>query len=204
MAREYNSDDFLIRTKQDAQEANKYLISIDEDLSDASNYRDVFEIIREAQECDVVEIILNTTGGDVFTMIQFVEELKTCKATTRAIIYRAFSAGAMIALACDEVITCTLSCMMIHTISWGVDGKTQEMKDQACFIHAMNKLLDDKLLAGFLTDEELKQLEFGKDFWFLSDDIIKRFKKRNEYLNDVISKIQKKTRKKSNEKKSNL
>jgi len=153
-------------------------INIDEDISNPNEYRDAFHKLRTASDNDVIRLIINSHGGILDTAIQFYDCLKNTKAKTEAEIHVAYSAGAMIALSCDDIIVNEFSSMMIHCLSWVSSGKVPEIIAKSDFIEDWNKIIKNRVYKGFLTDIEIEKINEGIDLWFLAPEIEKRLKKR--------------------------
>ena len=72
--------------------SNKYVINIDEDIAEEIKYREIFKIIENATENDIVQFNIACNGGNVDTTVIFVNLLRKTKAKTIANLYRAYSA----------------------------------------------------------------------------------------------------------------
>lgn len=155
----------------------EYIINIDNDIGDISQYRKICKILRKAKKNDKVIFILNSFGGYVHTIVQLYNHIIDTKAKTEAILYTAYSATAMIALACDKIIVKKFASMMVHSISGGASGKTGEIISQVTFTEKLDKELNEKIYKTFLTDKEMKEVIKGKDFWFSEIELKKRLKK---------------------------
>jgi ATP-dependent protease ClpP protease subunit len=154
----------------------EYIFFLDEEVLEAKEYRAFYKVCKNATEYDIVKIVFNSVGGFVSSLIQLFNCLLTTKAKTIAEIYEAHSAAFSLALSCDEIIVMKHANAMIHSLSFGTQGKAHNVQDQANMIDKQNNLLLQDICKGFLTQEEIKQVVEGKDIWFLESEIIKRLK----------------------------
>lgn len=154
----------------------EYTISLDQDIDSPDNYRAVFEILDIATVNDSIKFNINTHGGYVHTMVQFYHHMLNCKAHITGIIHTAYSAGAFIALCCDEIIPSRFGGMMLHSMSFGAWGKVEDVQGQTNFNSAQDKDIAKTVFQGFLSKQELQQLNKGTEFWFNSEEINKRLK----------------------------
>ena len=88
---------------------------------------------------------------------------------------------------------------MIHSYSGGAFGKAHEIYSSIDFDKEWFKNLCEDIYSGFLTDDEIKEVLDGKDFWFNADETYKRlieYKKRFEKENEKEKKDSKPEKKK--------
>lgn len=146
-------------------------------------YQEVLDRIEMLGENDEIEVVIDSVGGDLDGCIAICDALQTTEATvTGILVNRAFSAGAFIALCCDNLEVRPNARMMIHSYSGGYAGKDHELELDFMF----NKQFIRKFLArcceGFLDEKELAEMYNGKDWWFNFEDIVERLKNRQELL----------------------
>lgn len=151
-------------------------------ITDPKDWVDELELIRNASENDVIKLYINSEGGSAFTAIQFLKAMAESDAHIIASI-EAFcaSAATFIFLAADEYELSPDAIMMCHNYSSGQIGKGNELYYQAIAERKWSERLIGEHYKGFLTDVEISQLLEGKDFWFLSEEIVERVKKYAEY-----------------------
>lgn len=154
----------------------EYFIEFDEEIKDPNYYRPVYEILDSATSEDIIYVELNTPGGNCDTLVQVYNKLQKTPAKTIAKIYQAVSAGAYIALSCDEIQPQPFCSMMIHNVSTGSDSKIQEFKDFATFTSAQNAEFLNKLAKGFLTTTEIEDIKKGVDLWLNESQIKQKLK----------------------------
>ena len=153
-----------------------YIINLDTTILDSSEYRNVFSILRDAAEFDKITLIIDTDGGCVNTMLQFYNYLLHTKAKTTAEIYTAVSAGAFIAMCCDNIIFKDFSTMMIHQAYQIVSGDLFEFQERLAFLIKQNKLISECVYSGFLTKDEISKINAGQDIWIDQKSGIARLK----------------------------
>jgi ATP-dependent protease ClpP protease subunit len=59
---------------------HEYIISIDSDISEPENYREVFEVLRTAKVGDIAYLNINSYGGYIHSMVEFYDVLLNTKA----------------------------------------------------------------------------------------------------------------------------
>ena len=155
---------------------NEYYINLDQDISSPETYREVFNTLRNATEGEVVYLNINSFGGYIHSMVQFVDSLLTTKAKTIAHVYTAYSAAAVIALSCDILRFKPFSSMMVHSLSTSTYGKIDDVESYAKFASKQDKEIADNIYQGFLTKEEIKAVNKGKDLWMNREECEVRMK----------------------------
>lgn len=171
----------LIRTI--TQQMNTHLVFIDDDIVSPSNYRDVIHCLATCNENDSVNLLVNSSGGRTDSIWQIIEAMKGCRGDVSVtVIGAAYSAASMLACMAPECYIADSAEFMLHTAHYGSIGTVPNVKGQTDFAtRQINKLLD-QAYKGFLTDKELEELKNGKEFWFDSDESIRRMGKRYKYL----------------------
>jgi len=149
------------------------------EMDEASEYVDWFNEIRHANSNDVVKIYINSPGGDLFTMIQFLRVLRESKAHIIGSVEGAcMSAATVILLACDSYEISDHSNFMVHNYSGGAFGKGGEMKDQLAFESKWAEGFLHDVYKDFLTESEITSMLDGKDIWMSSGEVIDRLNAR--------------------------
>jgi ATP-dependent protease ClpP protease subunit len=156
---------------------NIHHIFLDDDIETPKNYRQVFNLLRSATQNDIINVVINTNGGDIKTTLQIHHYLMMTDATTVAEIHSAYSAVSLIALSCDNMNVAPYSTMMIHSITTMSFGKLHEVEAHRNFISALNENFVKQIYDTFLTTQEMESILSGKDIWLMSDEIIRRLKK---------------------------
>ena len=162
---------------------------------DSSLYNSYFELLEKAREEDTIIFYFNSPGGSVTTLNLFINALRRCKSKTIiARVNYAASAAALLALFCDNIEFDTNATLMLHDFYTVEHGKSQNI--EASFnhtkkeIHGLMKLICKKVLS----EEEIKDMLNGKDFYFNGEEVIIRLKK---YANKLMKELEQKKNSKS-------
>ena len=101
------------------------------EIGSAEDYVEWFDAIRHASEYDTIKIYINSSGGDLFTAIQFMRVLAESEAAIICSVEGAcMSAATMIFMCADSFEVTPHSIFMFHNYSGGTIGKGGEMIDQ--------------------------------------------------------------------------
>lgn len=143
----------------------------------------LINLLEVAEESDTIYITIAGPGGRVEIGQALVEAIRRSKAVVVGRL-RGLSCASMhsvILLACDYIDLSSGTRMMLHTYSGGAYGtgggnilRDAESLEIAC------KELQDSLVEGFLTEEELAKINSSNhDLYFTGTDLVKRV--RNMY-----------------------
>lgn len=155
-------------------------------------------LIRTASENDVIYLHINCYGGDVMSSIQLMRALSESRAQVVASVEGAcMSAATFIFLIADAFEISDHSMFMFHNYSGFTFGKGNEMKEQIFHEEKWANNLMKTIYKGFLTEEEINEIQNGKDYWMAPEEVGKRLEKRNESLTKPKSKRKAPTKKKS-------
>lgn len=150
-------------------------------IEEPSEYVSWFEIMRNAGEGDVIQIHINSYGGDLFTAIQFLRAIADTQAHVICSVEGAcMSAATMIFLCADTFEVSEHSIFMFHNYSGGTFGKGGEMIDQLVHERKWSEHLLKRIYAEFLTESEVESLLANKDIWMDGDAVLKRLTTRHE------------------------
>lgn len=157
-------------------------------LKDTNIYpKNIAEALKGAEE---VHVHINSYGGDVFAGVAIANILKNHKGKTIAYIDGlAASAASIIAFGCNEIVIPSDAYLMIHRVSCGMFGNTDDFLRQ---IEVMEKIEEgiinsyiEKAIEG-VTREQIKDFMFNET-WFTGEDTAKYFNvtvdKSTKYLN---------------------
>ena len=161
--------------------ATQYDVFLDTDISEPSDYRELNYLLNTATENDQFNFYINSPGGQLNTALMLIESLKVTNAATTAIVQgECHSAASMILMYCDNALILDSAHMMLHTATYGTVGNTGNVKAHTEFTTKQVEKLLDETYAGFITEEEMKQVKLGVEFWFDAEEIRTRLKKRLE------------------------
>jgi ATP-dependent protease ClpP protease subunit len=138
-------------------------------------YVDVIESIRNAGPNDVIQIIINSGGGDLMTGLQLREAMLKSQAHIQCVVEgQCASAATMIFLAGHELVANEFSVFMFHNYSGGTFGKGGEMHEQISFERRWSIQLMTSIYKDFLTKAEITAMLDGKDFWMTGNEVMDR------------------------------
>lgn len=149
------------------------------EITDAKDYIEWFETIRNAGETDAIKIHINSPGGNLFTAIQFMRVLAESDAMIIASVEGAcMSAATMIFLCADKFEISEHSMFMFHNYSGIAVGKGGEMYDNIVHERKWSDKIMRKIYDGFLTKAEIESILNNKDIWMEGEEVIKRLKSK--------------------------
>jgi ATP-dependent protease ClpP protease subunit len=154
----------------------KITIEIDGDFTEPATFRDRIQAIESAKTGEEIILRINSAGGSTMSAQAFYSALLKTRARTKAVIINAYSSGSIVAMSCDEIELTPFCSLMIHNASGGTGGKLGDMAGYATFKNDYIAEWFAQLYAGFLTDEELKDVAKGQDFWLKEAQIRERLK----------------------------
>lgn len=138
-------------------------------------YTDLLYTLRTAGKTDMILLHLNTPGGNFDTGLQIINNIGASEARVITILEaRAYSMGAMIFLAGDELIVHDTCQLMFHNYSSALIGKGNEQQAQVLAISKWFEKVMRQVCKPFLADEEVARILRGEDIWMDSDDIRRR------------------------------
>jgi len=138
-------------------------------------YTELLYALRTASPTDLILLHLNTPGGNFDTGLQIINNIAASDARVVTILEaRAYSMGALIFLAGDELIVHDTCQLMFHNYSSALIGKGNEQQAQVVAISKWFEKVIRHVCKPFLTDEEVARILRGEDIWMDSDDIRRR------------------------------
>ncbi len=152
----------------------------------AEQFIPAVQALQDAGPEDNVIVHLSTGGGSVDATDTFLTALSNTLAKTVMINATGgvHSAGTYILLwAADMGYDIQFSdgfYSMVHTGSFGYGGKLSDFKSAVRFLMDKDEADTWKTYKGFLTDEEIEHLLFGREFWFDAYEFSVRLQKRND------------------------
>lgn len=158
-----------------------YLINEIEDIKD---YIDFLRAVDSCRPQDEIIVHINNYGGTIDVAWNIYDCLKTSDANvTISIESVCASCASMIMLAGNAWNVSTHAYVVVHAWSGAEWGKWNEIKERYKFDEKfmVNKFYG--IYKNFMTDEEIEQCLNGKDFYFDSEETVKRL---NHYQKDAI------------------
>jgi ATP-dependent protease ClpP protease subunit len=156
-----------------------------------------FEIMRNAGENDIIQININSPGGDLFTAIQFLRAIADTPAHVICSVEGAcMSAATMIFLTADTFEVSEHSMFMFHNYSSATFGKGGEMYDNIIHERKWSEHLLRRIYADFLNEDEIASLLANKDIWMDGEEVLKRLKLRHDKFEKAAKIAEKDAKKK--------
>lgn len=164
-------------------------------VEESSEYISWFEIMRNAGEHDIIQIHINSYGGDLFCAIQFLRAIADTQAHVICSVEGAcMSAATMIFLTADSFEVSEHSMFMFHNYSSMTFGKGGEMYDNIMHERKWSEHLLRRIYDKFLTESEIQSLLANKDIWMDGDEVLKRLESRAKLFEKEHKALQAKTR----------
>ena len=175
----YEKDPNLVIKNQGNRVVVDYYLG--DSIDSNNNYMQLLQVLNDLTSNDEITIHIASPGGSIDTALQIVNAMKLSDGTvnTRAEGLCA-SAATFIWLAGQNVYTSPYSTFLFHTCSYCTWGKFNEVKEYSKFFESWFEQIIREIYKGFLTEEEITQMNGGKDFWFNADEAIERLKKSKE------------------------
>lgn len=185
-----NLQEFIVPTGGQQPRINKsplaylYTIDYDEDIGEPSDYREDFLTFRAATQNDVIQLMCNSNGGSLQTLIQLINNIRACDAhIVTQIEGVAHSAASALFLAGQEYVVAPNTCMLIHESTFGVMESSAKLHAHVDFSKKHTRACFEDFYHNFLTPEEIDSVLQGHDMWLDSDEIIERLQRKAELDN---------------------
>lgn len=167
---------------------NFYLFGV---IDSPKQFVGAVEVLRDATEDDEFVINLQTPGGSLAATDTLLQAIANTKAHVHInATGDVCSAGTAIMLAGDSFTISDHARFMIHNGSAGSGGKTSDYKAWALSDIAYMEQFMQRTYEHFFTEEELKQLIDGKDFWLTPAEFVERSERRNKIFQEQVEKAQ--------------
>ncbi|MDK2124512.1 Clp protease ClpP [Parachitinimonas caeni] len=141
-------------------------------------YTDLLSSLRSANETDLIYLHLNTPGGNFDTGLQIINNVRSSPARVITVLEaRAYSMGALLFLAGDELLVHDNCQLMFHNYSGSFIGKGNEQHAQVMAIGRWFEKVMSRICHPFLSREEIDHILRGEDIWMDSDEIRRRLHK---------------------------
>jgi ATP-dependent protease ClpP protease subunit len=176
-------DSGMFRVTYTPSQAGRFAIYLFGAIESPEQFTEAVEAFRAASEGDIVEVFLQSPGGDVDATDLFLQAMHECEGR---VIVRAtggcHSAASVILMHAPEFTLSPGFNCLIHNGSIGHGGKYSDWKSAGKFY--TDFLEDDmrRTYRGFLTEDEIEEMIDGKDFWLDAPAFIERWKARAAYF----------------------
>jgi ATP-dependent protease ClpP protease subunit len=171
-----DNDNILIINNQKI--FNEYSVDISDEIGEPKAYRELFFLLRNASNQDVIVLYINSPGGNLDTGISIINAIRSCPGRVASVLTGPVcSMAPLIALVADKVFVEEDVYMMFHDYSGGAVGKGNEQLAQIKVEKAFYDELFKRIVKGFLNTKEINRILTGSDLYLDRSDIIKRLKK---------------------------
>ena len=175
----HNQSQKLLRKEMTSTLYEYYLVG---EIGDASEYIELCDVLRSANENDQVVIRINSGGGSLATANMVVNAIRESQAHVHGFIESTCaSAATLIYLACHSYSLSEDADMMIHTSSSLYGGKEHEQHSYVTFSRKKIHKMVRNRYAGFLTEKEIENVLNGQDYYFDSEEIAERLENYTEF-----------------------
>jgi ATP-dependent Clp protease protease subunit len=138
-------------------------------------YTELFYTLRTASETDLIYLHLNSSGGDFDTGLQIINNMLASDAHVVTVLEaRAYSMGAFIFLAGDELVVHDNCQLLFHIYSGVFAGKGNEQQAQGLALSRWFEKFMTRICQPFLSVNETKSILKGTELWMDSDEIRQR------------------------------
>ena len=173
----------VIKQNADSKTVDFYLTG---EVSWVSEYIDFLRAIDDCKSGDQIQIHINNYGGYIDTALNIYDALVKSEADVLIFIEGACaSAASIIMLAGNGWEVLPHAYVMVHSWSGSYGGKWHEIKSKLKYDEEVFNKQFCEIYKKFMTDEEIKQCLDGKDFYFDSEETVKRLE---EYSKESLEK----------------
>ena len=184
------NDVLQVRENNNRKEIDFYLIDIIDDIAD------YIDFLREVDSCrngDLITIHINCYGGNADVGMNIYDCLRQSPANVEVSIEGACCSCASIIMLAGNCWRVTPHAhVMVHSWSEGICGKWNEIISKFNYDKCVFEKQFKELYKDFLTDEEIEDCLKGKDFYFDSNETVKRlntYQKEDIEYDEAIKKI---------------
>ena len=140
-------------------------------IEDFEDYDDLIEQLGKVSENDVVNVRLNTPGGDCSIGFWLIDQFMALPCPVHMIVeYPTYSMGAIMALCGDTLTFAPNTYIMFHDYSGGSKGKGEETYQYSVNYRKVFKDRFTRLCKPFLSQSEINNMFNGKDIYIHNDD----------------------------------
>lgn len=178
--------------QQESQTFSRVKLILNEDIKEPFHYNDVLHRIDTLQEGDLLEVYIDTVGGNLDGCIAIIDAIENTAAEVIGFLKnKAYSAGSAIALSCPSLNISPNARMMIHSWHGGFGGKNNEIVSDYEFNTKYLANWFEGVYKHFLTAKEIQEVAQGRDIYLNADEILERLERKNNILQKEIKKTQK-------------
>jgi ATP-dependent Clp protease protease subunit len=143
------------------QAYEKYIIPIME-INKEDDAKDI-----PIEERRPIKIYIACNGGDVVSGMSLINIIKVSKTPTIAIVFHAYSMGALISIACDARFCYEFSTFMFHDGMSGAQTTTTKMLDYLKHLSKQENKVKDFIVENTNISKQMVNKKYSND-WFLN------------------------------------
>jgi ATP-dependent protease ClpP protease subunit len=159
--------------------AGKYTIYLYGLIESPNQFIDAIDVLDSATPLDLVDIQLQTPGGNLDAADAFIHAMRRCSAKVKVTATGGVhSAGTLILLNADEFELSEGFNALVHNGSCGPAGKFSDWEAEAAHTKRYMRKVFESNYKHFLTDDELEAMIGGKDIWLDAEGFVERWERR--------------------------
>lgn len=160
-------------------------------ISTPEVYNELCYLLHTADDKRVFTLFINTPGGVIDAAIMLSAAIKASAAMVVCHLSGTVaSAGTLIALSCDKIVTTPHLSFMVHNYSGGMSGKGHEMRARQEFTDTHLNSAFKSFYSGFLDESEMQSVIDGSDMWMNTGEVEARLLKRDKYLEELNEELE--------------
>ena len=175
----YQCPMFVVAVKSSIREV--HIVITGRIYSDLSKYATIFNAVKNLNKSFIIRLFINSPGGALTTTYAILSVLNAspAKVITHNIGLAA-SCGSLLLCEGDEIAISDNTITMFHNASgfFMGDVNVSSVKATLC-IKMIESITDGYITRGILTENEVKEIVKGKEYWFTADQIRERLAASN-------------------------
>lgn len=166
-------------------------VNITTDIDEPSFYDEIFQVVSNLDEGDVVIYTINSNGGYLSGLAMLLEANSMTDAHTVAhIVGACHSAASILAMSCDEVIVGDYAEMLVHSARFGAGGKVADTKANVAHNDKYTEQIFREFYSGFLNEDEIVAVLEGKEHYMLPEEIRDRLEAKAAYMQALYQSLE--------------
>lgn len=156
-----------------------------DEIGAPEDYLELFDALRSASKEDVINIHINTPGGDLSTVAQIIHNIYTTEAKVVTIAEgQVFSGGSLVFFAGHELVVGQFSEFLAHSPHGYERGKVNDRVDAGKHLSDYTKGFYEEIYTPFYSKAEIRAILRGKEHYETSEQMQKRLMKAGEAIED--------------------
>lgn len=169
---------------------HNFTVHLSETVYDADYYTQIFDLMLEAGENDIIDIMIASPGGNLAGLTTLIEGIRLTDAHVRAVLIgECFSCASILALHAHEVVVTDSCQMLVHCVRTGFGGKIVDMEAFTNHTKKVTDRLFHETYYGFLDSSEIDAVLRGHELWLDADQVRERLERRQFLLEAEHSEI---------------